>query len=164
MNITNFNNNSKWNTFIFNLHNHIISNESIELAVDSFLYNKLSKLDDDEYILVIFRVVTSDKLFRNISVVQTINKNDRDILKDNFIQYWSLKADNYQQLSIINIIFNYRIIDSKSDINKTIIHQPKQETVSPNILKFGCFNFPCTMDLYSWGGVYFINNDTEAIV
>ena len=32
------------------------------------------------------------------------------------------------------------------------------------MLKFGSYNFPQTMDLYQWGEVDFILNDTEAIV
>ena len=147
-----------------NLPNKILSQDSIELAVLYFDENILSKLEDDQYILVIFKVITSDKIFRNISYIQTVNKNDIDLLSKTFIEYWNIKAEDYNQLTITDIIFNYRLLEPEFNITASKIHLPKKDTFSPNILKIGSYNFPCTMDLFLWGNVDFINYDKEAIV
>ena len=155
---------NKWYTHTTITPNLIISKDTIELAISNFYNEVMSKLNDNQYILVIFKIKTNDNLYRNISSMQIINKFDRDILIDSFIEYWNIKSANYIQFTISEIILNYKIIDDSFEVSSSKIHFPDKDTLKPNLLKCGSYNFPCTMDLFQWGSVEFINNDSEAIV
>ena len=45
-------------------------------------------------------------------------------LKNVFIEYWELKADNYLQFNIEEIILNYKIISDEKENTSTIINRP----------------------------------------
>ena len=153
-----------WSTYKYNLPNNILSHISIDLAFTKFNEDILSKLDENQYLLVLFKIKTGDNLFRTISSLQRVNKNDREVLLNSFYEYWDLKYENYLQFSIEEIHFSYKILDLSEKIKGSKINVPKKDSIKPNLLKFGSFNFPKTMDLFEWGNVDFINNDRDAIV
>ena len=114
---------------------------------------------------VIFKVRTTDNIIRSISTLQRVNSITKFTLIEYFYAHWDLKSDNYNQLSIDEVIFNYKIIDSESVHTKSIINKPvKVERTWVDYLKIGYYNFPMNMDLFEWAGVDFIKGDKEAIV
>lgn len=160
----NRNNINMWNVFTLPLQNNLISSYQIEIAIDKFYRDVFSNLDNDKFLLVIFRIKTIDNLHRNISTIQRVNKNDINKLKDVILAYWKLKSENYNQEALLDLIINYKLIDNKFNIVKSKLNKPNKKVHRSKLLKFGSFKLPQTMDLYEWGDVQFILNDTEAMV
>ena len=148
---------NKWQQFPYRLTNNVIGLGEIAQALNLFNKNVLDKLTD-QYILIIFKIRTSDNLYRTISSLQRINKDDRDKMLSLFREYWNLKIDNYSQDKLTEIIFQYKIIDTASLITSSLINKPRTAQNSKKALKFGSFKLPQTMDLYQWGDVQLLKN------
>ena len=163
-----------WSTYKYNLPNNILSHISIDLALNKFNEDILSKMNENQYLLVLFKIRTEDNLFRTISSLQKITKKeDKELLLESFYEYWDLKYENYVQIPISDICFYYKFVNldvenSKIKTPKSKINTPQRDKIKTNLLKFGSFNFPKTMDLFEQGNVDFLrlrrNNDKDAIV
>ena len=68
--------------------------------------------------MVIFKVKLNNGVYRNISTLQVLNSNSVHEILENFIEYWSLKDDDYLTYSIDEIIFTYKIING-GNLNTT---------------------------------------------
>ena len=154
----------KWYTYKYILNNNILTEKDIELSINGFMNTIFNELSNNQYLLIIFKIKTEDKLHRTISTVQRINKLDKYELLSVFNEYWILKSNNYVQFSITEIHFNYKFIDNSFKITSSKINRPENLTYNPKLLKCGSFNFPQTMDLFQWGDVQFIKDNKEAIV
>ena len=154
----------KWYTYKYILNNNILTEKDIKLAINGFMNTIFNELPNNQYLLIIFKIKTEDKLHRTISTVQRINKLDKYELLSVFNEYWILKSNNYVQFSITEIHFNYKFIDNSFKITSSKINRPENLTYNPKLLKSGSFNFPQTMDLFQWGDVQFIKDNKEAIV
>ena len=154
----------KWYTYKYILNNNILTEKDIKLAINGFMNTIFNELPNNQYLLIIFKIKTEDKLHRTISTVQRINKLDKYELLSVFNEYWILKSNNYVQFSITEIHFNYKFIDNSFKVTSSKINRPENLTYNPKLLKCGSFNFPQTMDLYQWGDVQFILDKQEAIV
>ena len=154
----------KWYTYKYILNNNILTEKDIKLAINGFMNTIFNELPNNQYLLIIFKIKTEDKLHRTISTVQRINKLDKYELLSVFNEYWILKSNNYVQFSITEIHFNYKLIENSLKITSSKINRPENLTYNPKILKCGSFNFPQTMDLFQWGDVQFILDKQEAIV
>ena len=153
----------KWLSFTYSLANNLCSGEDISAALKDFHRTVLQYLSNDQCLLIIFKIQSHDNIIRSISSVQRINKNTD--ISEEFIEFWELRIDNYQQFTIKNILFNYFIIKNKDKtIKPKISKSSKQNEIkSSNLLRIGSLNFPKTMDLFQWGQVHFILEDSEAI-
>ena len=154
----------KWYTYKYILNNNILTEKDIKLAINGIMNTIFNELPNNQYLLIIFKIKTEDKLHRTISTVQRINKLDKYELLSVFNEYWILKSNNYVQFSITEIHFNYKFIDNSFKITSSKINRPENLTYNPKLLKCGSFNFPQTMDLFQWGDVQFILDNKEAIV
>ena len=154
----------KWYTYKYILNNNILTEKDIKLAINGFMNTIFNELSNNQYLLIIFKIKTEDKLHRTISTVQRINKLDKYELLSVFNEYWILKSNNYVQFSITEIHFNYKFIDNSFKVTSSKINRPENLTYNPKLLKCGSFNFPQTMDLFQWGDVQFILDNKEAIV
>ena len=150
----------KWLTFSSTC--NLITNENIESACLKFYDEVLRNLNTDQYILIIFRIKTRSNLYRNISTFQTISKLDIKDFTNTCLEYWQIKTDNYIQEEFTEFIFNYKIIEE--GITSKKILRPESNTLKPIKFIIGNYSIPQTMDLYQWGDVQFILNDSEAIV
>lgn len=137
---------NKWLTYTYKLPNNLLTSEQITNAVNDFNNNVLQYLSVDQYLLIIFKIKTADKILRSISVAQRINKFTN--LTELFKEYWNLKLDNYQQFLIQEIIFNYFLIDKENKIIEIKITRPQPIVITPNFLRVGSYRFPQTMDLF----------------
>lgn len=131
-------------------------------SVINFYTDVLSKLQNDQYLFIVFRIKNEDNLYRNISTFQTISKLDIKDFTNTCLEYWQIKTDNYIQEEFTEFIFNYKIIEE--GITSKKIHRPESNTLKPIKFIIGNYSIPQTMDLYQWGDVQFILNDSEAIV
>ena len=89
---------NKWLTYTYKLPNNILTSEQITNAVNDFKTTVLQPLSDDQYLLIIFKIQCDDNLIRSISSVQRINKNTD--ISEEFIEFFEIRMDNYQQFSI----------------------------------------------------------------
>lgn len=154
----------KWYTYKYVCTNNILTENDIDLAINGFINTIFNELSNNQYLLIIFKIQTEDKLCRTISTMQRINKLDKNELLSVFNEYWILKSNNYAQFSITEIHFNYKLIDNSLKITKSKINRSENLRYKPELLKCGSFNFPMTMDLFQWGDVQFILECKEAIV
>ena len=155
--------NSKWQTFNYGLNNNILSNTDIENSLNQFSEEILKDLSDKEYILIQFKVKDSlTGAYSSISCVNTIKKSDLKSLKNTFIEYWSIKDEEYHAKEIKFIVYAYKILFTKDVITKII--PPKNIIKSQNKFKWHGYSLPCTMDLTSWGRYHIYDNYSKAIV
>ena len=156
----------EWLTFRYKLSNKLLTVTEINLALIKFNNLIFSTYSENQFILIIFKIRTDENIIRSISTLQRVNKLSINDLKNVFIEYWELKADNYLQFNIEEIILNYKIISYEKENTSTIINRPaiSKPRNFYNLLNIGAYNFPMTMDLFEWGGVDFVLDDKEAIV
>ena len=133
-------------------------------SVINFYTDVLSKLQNDQYLFIVFRIKNEDNLYRNISTFQTISKLDIKDFTNTCLEYLQIKTDNYIQEEFTEFIFNYKIIGGSLSITTSKINSLNNKLDKPKLLKFKSFNFPQTMDITQWGNVHFMLNDSEAIV
>jgi hypothetical protein len=101
--------------------------------------------------------------------MQTIELKDFSDLYLLFTEYWNLKSEDYYLAEVNEIIFTYKIVDQlsnnvnlKTKILPSIKH-PSFPNPQQNIIKFGGYNLPTSMDISTWGNCHFIG-DYQAIV
>ena len=154
---------NKWINYNYNLPNNLLSMDIIEDAINKFIEVELKNISNNKYFFIMFKIKTSDNIIRNISSVQRIKKGELPDLIEIFQEYWNLKSDNYQQFQIETIIFNYRLIEDSFEISSSKLNKVKKIKTS-SLLNYGGVKLPQTMDIFQWGNVEFINNESEAIV
>lgn len=155
---------NKWLSYIYKLDNNLLTPNHLKLALNGFNNEILNHLDDKQYMLLVFKIKTTDKMYRSISTLQRINKFDIEDLEEVYNEFWELKNSNYSQVQIAEILLEYKLIDDSFNIKTSKINKPKKYRVKPNTLNCGGFNLPQTMDLFEWGEVNFMFNETTAIV
>ena len=105
-----------WSQCRYVLPNKILVVNHITEAFNGFL-NKV-KFNNESAYMVIFKVKLNNGVYRNISTLQVLNSNSVHEILENFIEYWSLKDDDYLTYSIDEIIFTYKIING-GNLNTT---------------------------------------------
>ena len=155
---------NKWQSYKYKLENNLLNINHLNLAIEGFNNEILNKLDETQYMLLVFKIKTTDKMFRSISTLQRINKFDIEDLAEVFSEFWELKNSNYSQINVAEVVLEYKLIDLSFNIKTSKINKPKKYLVKPNTLNCGGFNLPQTMDLFEWGDVNFMFNETTAIV
>ena len=70
----------------------------LKLALNCFKSEILNPLDDHTYLLLAFKIKTTDQIYSSISTLQRINKFDIEELEEVFNEFWELK--NSSQLKI----------------------------------------------------------------
>lgn len=126
---------NKWYTYKYILTNKILSEKDIELSINGFIKTIFNELSINQYLLIILKIKTEDKLNRTISTVQRINKLDKYEWLSVFNEYWKLKSNNYVQFSITEIHFNYKIIDNSLKITSSKINIKKSVKETYSIYK-----------------------------
>jgi hypothetical protein len=160
---------NKWYEYRQNLNFEIVKTVDIEVCLDKFNEEIMSQLSDNRYILIIFKIKTSEGLFRSVSRMQRVNKAEFSKLYDILIESWNIKNEVYHSWLMECIIFNYILLPSEEEETKTSkLLKSKKEQKSPKkvyeSIKMSGYNFPNTMDITEWGGVHFLNDYSEAIV
>jgi hypothetical protein len=85
-NITKLENN-KWLTYLIKMDDLILSNETILESLKKFWNDVVLKLDDNQYILLQFKIVDVNGEYNSISYVQLVNKNDLSSLIKIIIEF-----------------------------------------------------------------------------
>lgn len=145
-NLLNTNIIGKWNDYYFKINNKNLINYLIKLALENLFIERFNDVLLKQFILIQFKIRFSTGEFRSISYVQTITKEDFNLLPDSFLSFQSIISEDYQILTVDQINFTYKIIpldeikESKFNIHTKIINNNKPS------FKISGFNLPCTMD------------------
>src|SRR5271156_660750 len=158
---------NKWQDFYFKLDSQLINNNLIIESL-KLLWNKIEiqrEIENkDNSILIQFKIKLPNNSYRSISYLQTVNFNVLNDLSDIFIEFWSLRDEDYTSLNPSHIVYTYKIIKDPSYNNKITTKINRSKLIkSSNLIKFKGFNLPNTMDFSKWGKVIF-HTDTFALV
>jgi hypothetical protein len=163
------NNNTKqnWLDFSYDFSNKILTKESINISLNKFYKEKLSNIKDNIFIYIQFKVITEDNIYWSISYIQTIKIREFKFLYDLFNEFWDIKTNDYKTLSLKSIVFTYKILsleESKKIKSKIVRHLDIKIKSQKDILSFGGYDLPTTMDFTNWGLTYFNEDYSSAIV
>jgi hypothetical protein len=78
---------NKWLTYLIKMDDLVLSNEKILDSLKKFWNDVVSKLDDNQYILIQFKIVDVGAGYKSISYVQRVNKKDLSSLINIFIEF-----------------------------------------------------------------------------
>lgn len=167
---------NNWSDYNHKLHSNNISNLDIAIAFSKFITQVISTLSDYKpvnypsniRILILFKVKTINNQYRNISPLQIVEIENLNILIEIFNEYWNLKSEEYYIASYSDIIFTYKIVDSKNLETKILTAEKinkikKQLRDNNSITRFGGYSLPNTMDFTTWGDCHFLS-DSKIIV
>ena len=113
-----------WEVFSYKISDPILTNINILFALMTFFNSIPSYFSRNRMMLIIFKVRTTDNIIRSISTLQRVNEWTKWTLIEIFNAHWELKSENYHQINIEEIIFNYKIIDPESYKTRSIINKP----------------------------------------
>ena len=104
--MTNFENN-RWLNYMISI-NHILSNENIKNSVSQFWTDIALKLNENQYLLIQFKIQEITGEIKSIYYVQRVNKKDLNSLTNIFIEFWNIKSEDYHLIEVSKLIFNYK--------------------------------------------------------
>ena len=146
-----------WRDSIHNLNNQLLTMNSLREAFDEFTV-ELDKLirNSEQKILVQFKIEMENGLIRTISRMQTITREDYNILLEIFNEYWNIKTQEYHLTAVNKIIFTYKIVgsDFATRLSPVSIEKPT--------FSFKGYDLPNTMDCTEWGEYKFTSNFRSA--
>ena len=61
---------NKWLSYIYKLDNNLLTPNHLKLALNGFNNEILNHLDDKQYMLLVFKIKTTDKMYRSFSTLQ----------------------------------------------------------------------------------------------
>jgi hypothetical protein len=123
----------------------------------------MNKLDNHQFIIILFRVQYFNGLYSTLNNIQKVNKHDFETLYNLYSSTLDLKAEDYNTTEIINIIFSYKIIPENNLVTKKSKIESKIKQ-NNNIInyKFAGYNLPKTMDNNKFGII--INKNKNLIL
>lgn len=155
---------NKWLDFNYEIKNQILTNQHITIALLKFWNEIISKLENEQYIHIQFKIKLDNNLIRSISYIQTVKKEDYQLLLDSFISFWDIRSEDYHINIVSGIIFNYKLISKDFNIIESKINLHNKINLNKKAtFKFGGFNLPTTMDINIWGNVYYKNSSLVII-
>jgi hypothetical protein len=99
-----------------------------------FWIDVFSKLDNNQYMLIQFKILNKNNEFRSISYVQRVNKSEFNSLYNIFIEYWDIRSEDYHQMDVQDVVFTYKILSLslKINVSKLPVHKKKNIIIYPN--------------------------------
>lgn len=90
----------------------VLSEEIIDEVIDRFFEEVMSKLDDNEYVLILFKThyINKDKeIYATFGSVQLVTKNDQEEYNKYIRTVFFLKSENYKTYPLKRIILEFFI-------------------------------------------------------
>jgi hypothetical protein len=129
--------------------NHTVIENHLFLYWESVMNN----LQDDQFVLISFRILYSTGKWATLGPLQKVNKKDQNVLCEILCSFLDVKAEEYRNTPILEINFNYLIIPSDKDKNKKskIVQHIKKTKISS--FNLWGYDLPNTADFYMWGEI-----------
>ena len=159
------NNINNWPNYFYNLNNKLVDETSIKEALESLINLKLKNLEDNQVVLILFKLKQNPSKFRSITYLQKVMIKDFNLLPEFFNNCFINKPVNeYLNQKWDTIIFSYKIVESESIVAETnLIKNYDTDTDKANLFIFGEYKLPTTSDYNQWGEVIFKTNTTAIV-
>jgi len=156
---------NNWPNYFYNLNNKTVDETSIKEALDSLFNLKLKNLDNNQMILIIFKLKQNPSKFRSITYLQKVMIKDFNLLPEFFNNCFINKSvKDYLNQKWNSIIFSYKIVESESIVAETnLVKIYDTDTDKANSFIFGEYKLPATADYNQWGEVIFKTNTTAVV-
>src|SRR6266498_3285900 len=143
----------------------IISDIIVNKYIDIFWNDIMNKLDNKQYILLLFRIKFINSNYSTIGELQKINKNSKKDLVKYLKNIINISFDAYKDIPISSIIFSYGIRkgDIKVPSNNTAI-KIKYHTYYNNKLPVTIIPEEYGKIISKSGNIYFILSDSATII
>lgn len=152
----------KWINFKITMNHLLLNDEVLQMALTEFWSKFMSKLSDDTYLLILFRMEYANDLIFTLGPQSKINKHNFNELLNSYKNLLEIKDDRYKNTALNSIIISYKIIPSdKLLLKNSRIFNPK---IKPNKTKFYTFfgySLPTTTNFRQWGEIM---SQTETLV
>lgn len=84
---------------------------AIEYVIDQFWGEIMNKLDDDQFVLILFRIIYDKKDFiTTLGEAQKVNKNDQEKITELYKHLFEVKDDVYKTTRVDHFTISYNII------------------------------------------------------
>jgi hypothetical protein len=154
---------NQWFDFEYTIENQFIVDTHIDDSLN-LLWNEIeNKFTNEHYLQIFFKINLDNDVFRSVSYLVTIKKDDFNDLNSSFKLCWNIRGDDYQQYSITKIIYTYRIVD-KSLIITSEDSSKRLYKVKHTYNFNGITRLPDSMDFALWGDSKRIKNKSIAII
>ena len=133
--------------FKYTVHN-ILNNNLIKISLESFWNEIFKNKNENDKVIIQFKIINMELQYRSISMVDIVTKNDYTLLLKSYIEYWDIKFEEYHELNIKEIIYSYKEIeDNKKEYSSKILKATGTKENNKNKFKFRGYNLPGTMDI-----------------
>jgi hypothetical protein len=142
----NINNINNWPNYFYNLNNKLVDETSIKEALESLINLKLKNLEDNQVVLILFKLKQNPSKFRSITYLQKVMIKDFNLLPEFFNYCFINKPVNeYLNQKWNTIIFSYKIVESESIVAETnLVKNYDTDTDKANLFIFGEYKLPTT--------------------
>jgi hypothetical protein len=148
---------NNWINFYYKLENNKIDQIQIKESLLSLFNKKFNKLNENQIILIMFKLKQNPIKFRSISLTQKVKVKDFVLLPEFFNECWLSKSkEDYQDQEWNYIIFSYKILELNSYITETKLLKNYETNISlRNSYKFEGYSLPNNVNYKSWGSIIF---------
>jgi hypothetical protein len=138
------------------------SNDLIEKTLANFLNSVMNKLDNNQFVLILFRIKYLDYNVATLGETNKVNKDDFDKLLELYKNIFELLDERYKTDPVDHFVVSYNIIPKNLlKSNKSLIRNYREDNkkLAWNTM-FGT-NLPNTTDLKLWGNIILTKKDKE---
>jgi DNA polymerase type B, organellar and viral len=138
-----------------------VNENAIEYVLNQFWARIMNNLEDDQFVLVLFRVIYDDFIM-TLGEMQKVNKNDLYKIAELYKKLFELKDEHYKTSEVKSFVISYNIIpDYKLKSNKSYIRHYREDNKGVTWNNIFGTNLPNTADFNLWGKEYLtkINNN-----
>ena len=98
-----------------------VNENAIEYVMHQFWARIMNNLEDDQFVLVLFRVIYNDFIM-TLGEMQKVNKNDLYKITELYKKLFELKDEHYKTSEVKSSVISYNIIpDYKLKSNKSLL-------------------------------------------
>jgi hypothetical protein len=126
-----------WINLKIPLNNLILNDEVLQIALTEFWSKVMSKLSDNTFILILFRMEYDNDLIFTLGLQSKINKHNFEALLKSYINLLQIKDDRYKNTPLKSIIISHKIIpDDKLMFKNSKIFNPEIKPKKPKFFTF----------------------------
>lgn len=147
-----------WNEYVFPLKNKVtLNHEVITEAITSFFDKYVNHISDNEHIICLFRIKTTNNVILTIGQLQTLTKEDLKYYIDYIEGVLYIKSDEYMEDVIHDIIFSFGVKKGKVEKHSQIEHWYTKTQYQ----NYRNYKLPATMDIKKYGTIIHYDSQNQ---
>jgi hypothetical protein len=100
----------KWTNFHYPLKKeYSLTRELISKAIIAFWYKEVEKINNDQHVICLFRIVNNQNIIRTIGFLQKLNKTDKDFYIRYIEKFLTIKIEEYNDMVINEFIISFAV-------------------------------------------------------